>query len=90
MYNKRKLSKTVENAESNDKKKKYSKNNKNTTNDETTSKQSRHCSNCAINNPDLQHTHDLAYCRKPGGPNFHQPSNKIPASNLSPDITKKQ
>jgi hypothetical protein len=80
-------SKTIENAESKDKKKKYSKNSKNTTNDETTTKQSRHCSNCAINNPDLQHTHDLAYCRKPGGPKFHQPSNKIPASNLSPDIT---
>jgi hypothetical protein len=80
-----KHSKTVENAESKEKKK--IKNNKKNSNDENTTKQSRHCSNCAINNPSLQYTHDLPYCRKPGGPKFHQPSNKNPASNLSPDIT---
>jgi hypothetical protein len=85
--NNEKNGRTVEHAEQKEKNKhKHNKNKKIVTTD-TTNKQSRHCSNCEVNNPSLQYTHDLPYCRKPGGPKFHQPSDKNPASNLSPDIS---
>jgi hypothetical protein len=77
----------------NNNKKRKNNNNLNQNDKNKKSSTDRHCENCAKNFPEIAHTHDTSYCRKPGGAqnNNKNNSDKISANNksamLTPDIS---
>jgi ATP-dependent Clp protease ATP-binding subunit ClpA len=76
-------------------KRKNTNNNEDTNNKKSSSSNNnRHCENCAKHFPDIAHTHDTPFCRKPGGVqnNSKNNPNKNNSNNnknimLSPDIS---